>query len=111
MHSFWEFITGTTWSPGDSFLASAGRGDGEGAQFGSVPLFAGTFMITAIALFVAVPVGLLSAIYMSEYAPQKVRTVAKPILEILAGIPTVVYGFFAAITVAPIIVNVAGFRS
>ena len=109
MHSFWEFITGTTWSPGDSFLASAGRGDGEGAQFGSVPLFAGTFMITAIALFVAVPVGLLSAIYMSEYAPQKVRTVAKPVLEILAGIPTVVYGFFAAITVAPIIVNVAGF--
>ena len=109
MHSFWEFITGTTWSPGDSFLASAGRGDGSGAQFGSVPLFAGTFMITAIAMLVAVPVGLLSAIYMSEYAPQKVRTVAKPVLEILAGIPTVVYGFFAAITVAPIIVNAAGF--
>ena len=66
-------------------------------------------MITAIALLVAVPIGLLSAIYMSEYAPQRVRTIAKPVLEVLAGIPTVVYGFFAAITVAPIIVNIAGF--
>ncbi|BBI75160.2 hypothetical protein HAALTHF_44660n [Vreelandella aquamarina] len=74
-----------------------------------MPLFAGTFMITAIALLVAVPIGLLSAIYMSEYAPQRVRTIAKPVLEVLAGIPTVVYGFFAAITVAPIIVNIAGF--
>mgnify|MGYP000309488324 CR=1 FL=1 len=109
MHSFWGFITGTTWNPGASFLAAAGRGDGSGAQFGSVPLFAGTFMITAIALLVAVPIGLLSAIYMSEYAPQRVRTIAKPVLEVLAGIPTVVYGFFAAITVAPIIVNIAGF--
>ena len=109
MHSFWEFITGTTWNPGASFLASAGRGDGSGAEFGSVPLFAGTFMITAIAMLVAVPIGLLSAIYMSEFAPRKVRTVAKPVLEVLAGIPTVVYGFFAAITVAPIIVNIAGF--
>ncbi|PKG47799.1 MULTISPECIES: phosphate ABC transporter permease subunit PstC [Halomonadaceae] len=109
MHSFWEFITGTTWNPGASFLASAGRGDGSGAEFGSVPLFAGTFMITAIAMLVAVPIGLLSAIYMSEFAPRNVRTIAKPVLEVLAGIPTVVYGFFAAITVAPIIVNIAGF--
>ncbi|GEN28780.1 hypothetical protein HVA01_24260 [Halovibrio variabilis] len=109
MHSFWDFITGTTWAPGNSFLAAAGRGDGSGAQFGSVPLFAGTFMITAIAMCVAVPVGLLSAIYMGEYAPAKVRAVAKPMLEILAGIPTVVYGFFAAITVAPFIVDVADF--
>ncbi|CAN0574712.1 unnamed protein product [Ectocarpus sp. 12 AP-2014] len=107
MYSFWEFITGTTWNPGASFLAAAGRGDGSGAEFGSVPLFAGTFMITAIAMAVAVPVGLLSAIYMGEYAPTKVRAVAKPMLEILAGIPTVVYGFFAAITVAPFIVRVA----
>ncbi|MGE6607308.1 phosphate ABC transporter permease subunit PstC [Halomonas sp. NPDC076908] len=107
MYSFWDFITGTTWNPGASFLAAAGRGDGTGAEFGSVPLFAGTFMITAIAMFVAVPVGLLSAIYMGEYAPTKVRAVAKPMLEILAGIPTVVYGFFAAITVAPFIVGVA----
>jgi len=107
MHSFWDFITGTTWAPGNSFLAAAGRGDGGGAEFGSVSLFAGTFMITAIAMAVAVPVGLLSAIYMGEYAPSRVRAVAKPMLEILAGIPTVVYGFFAAITVAPFIVRVA----
>lgn len=106
MHSFWDFITGTTWAPGNSFLAAAGRGDGGGAEFGSVPLFAGTFMITAIAMCVAVPVGLLSAIYMGEYAPAKVRSFAKPMLEVLAGIPTVVYGFFAAITVAPFIVRV-----
>lgn len=108
MHSFWDFITGTTWAPGNSFLMAAGRADGAsgGAEFGSVPLFAGTFMITAIALAVAVPVGLLSAIYMAEYAPSRVRSFAKPMLEILAGIPTVVYGFFAAITVAPFIVRV-----
>ncbi|MFO8045359.1 MAG: phosphate ABC transporter permease subunit PstC [Halomonas sp.] len=109
MHSFWEFITGTVWAPGNSFLASAGRADdaASAAQFGSVPLFAGTFMITAIAMLVAIPVGLLSAIYMSEFAPSRVRTLAKPTLEVLAGIPTVVYGFFAAITVAPIIVSLA----
>lgn len=94
LHSLWAFLTGTTWSPGASFLASAGRGDGGGAEFGSVPLFAGTFMITLIAMLVAVPIGLLSAIYMSEYAPGRVRTFAKPMLEVLAGIPTVVYGFF-----------------
>ena len=108
LHSLWAFLTGTTWDPGASFLASAGRGDGSVAEFGSVPLFAGTFMITLIAMLVAVPTGLLSAIYMSEYAPGRVRTFAKPMLEVLAGIPTVVYGFFAAITVAPIIVTIAG---
>ncbi|ALM52091.1 phosphate ABC transporter permease subunit PstC [Halomonas huangheensis] len=111
MQNFWDFITGTVWNPGASFLEAAGRAE-EGAtaaQFGSVPLFAGTFMITFIAMLVAIPVGLLSAIYMSEFAPQRVRTVFKPVLEVLAGIPTVVYGFFAAITVAPIIVAVAGF--
>ncbi|WP_458525075.1 phosphate ABC transporter permease subunit PstC [Onishia taeanensis] len=109
MEGFWDFITGTTWNPGASFLAAAGRAE-EGAtaaEFGSVPLFAGTFMITLIAMLVAIPVGLMSAIYMSEYAPKQVRTIAKPVLEVLAGIPTVVYGFFAAITVAPIIVDVA----
>jgi len=111
MHSFWDFITGTVWNPGASFLAAAGRGGegGSAAQFGSVPLFAGTFMITAIAMLVAIPVGLLAAIYMAEFAPSRVRTLAKPTLEVLAGIPTVVYGFFAAITVAPLIVDVAGF--
>lgn len=105
----WQFLTGTTWSPDTAFLGGAGRG-GEGqaaASFGSVPLFAGTFMITAIAMVVALPVGLLSAIYMSEYAPAKVRGAAKPTLEVLAGIPTVVYGFFAAITVSPWVVAAA----
>ena len=111
--SVWEFITGTVWSPGDSFLEAAGRGDevseGGGAAFGSIPLFAGTFMVTAIAMAVALPIGLLSAIFMSEYASPRIRGIAKPLLEILAGVPTVVYGFFAAITVTPIVVDIAGF--
>ncbi|WP_136247560.1 phosphate ABC transporter permease subunit PstC [Halomonas borealis] len=110
MQSFWDFITGTTWNPGASFLEAAGRAEegASAAQFGSIPLFAGTFMITAIAMLVAIPVGLLAAIYMAEFAPARVRTLAKPVLEVLAGIPTVVYGFFAAISVAPILVDVAG---
>src|SRR5690606_5692040 len=96
--SIWEFLTGTTWSPEGAFLIGAGR-EGESSvkpMFGSVPIFAGTFMITGIAMLVAMPIGLMSAIYMSEYAPYNVRKIAKPVLEILAGIPTVVYGFFAA---------------
>ncbi|PWG65121.1 phosphate ABC transporter permease subunit PstC [Sediminicurvatus halobius] len=110
--SVWEFVTGTVWSPGDSFLEAAGRGDEvtEGSSsFGSVPLFAGTFMVTAIAMAVALPIGLLSAIFMSEYASPRIRGTAKPLLEILAGIPTVVYGFFAAITVTPVVVDIASF--
>ncbi len=108
MESFWTFITGTTWDPGNSFQMAAGRGEGveSTANFGAVPLFAGTFMITLIAMLVAIPVGLLAAVYMAEFAPESVRTVAKPVLEVLAGIPTVVYGFFAAITVAPLIVDI-----
>jgi phosphate transport system permease protein len=106
--SFWEFVTGTEWAPGAAFLEAAGRGDGEStASFGSLPLFAGTFMITIIAMLVALPVGLLAAIYMAEYASHRVRGIAKPVLEVLAGIPTVVYGFFAALTVAPFVVDVA----
>ncbi|OIO73022.1 MAG: phosphate ABC transporter permease subunit PstC [Zetaproteobacteria bacterium CG_4_9_14_3_um_filter_49_83] len=107
--SFWDFITGTKWQPDTAFLIGAGR-DTTGVApplFGSVPVFAGTFMITAIAMLVAVPVGLFSAIYMSEYASFRVRGRLKPMLEILAGIPTVVYGFFAAITISPIVVKVA----
>ncbi|MGE4319243.1 MAG: phosphate ABC transporter permease subunit PstC [Deferribacterales bacterium] len=107
--SIWDFITGTEWSPDTAFLEGAGR-DASGAsqaQFGSLPIFSGTFMITLIALAVAVPVGLFSAIFMSEYASNKVRGMVKPVLEILAGIPTVVYGFFAAITVSPLVVNTA----
>lgn len=96
MRSFWYFITGTEWSPGV-----------EGSKFGAVPIFAGTFVITIIALCVAIPIGLGSAIYMSEYASDKTRDYLKPLLEVLAGIPTVVYGFFAAITVAPLIVKLA----
>ncbi len=93
-----EFLFGLTWSP-----QTAIREDqvGSSGAFGAVPLFVGTMVIGAIAMLVAVPVGLMSAIYMSEYAPSKVRATVKPILEVLAGIPTVVYGFFAALTVAP----------
>ncbi len=94
MRSFWYFITGTEWSPGV-----------DDSKFGAVPIFAGTFMITLIAMAVAVPIGLGSAIFLSEYASDFLRDKLKPLLEILAGIPTVVYGFFAAITVAPAIVN------
>lgn len=102
--SIWDFLTGTTWNPDAATIGPDGKVD---ALFGSVPLFAGTFMITAIAMCVAIPVGLFSAICMSEYASLATRRVAKPALEILAGIPTVVYGFFAAITVSPLVVNIA----
>lgn len=107
--SFWDFVTGTKWEPDTAFLIGAGRETAAGATplFGSVPVFAGTFMITAIAMLVAVPIGLFSAIYTSEYASHAVRGKLKPMLEILAGIPTVVYGFFAAITVSPLVVKMA----
>jgi len=93
-----HFLFGLKWSP-----QMAIRPDQVGASgsFGIIPLLTGTLIISAIAMLVAVPIGLMSAIYMSEYAAQKVRTLVKPLLEILAGIPTVVYGFFAALTVAP----------
>lgn len=98
--SFFEFIFGTTWSP-----QTAIRSDqvGSSGSFGAIPLFVGTLLISAIAMTIAVPVGLLSAIYLSEYASSRFRSIAKPTLEMLAGIPTVVYGFFAALTVAPFI--------
>jgi phosphate transport system permease protein len=102
--NFWDFLTGTQWNPNDAEIGPDGKIQ---PLFGSVPLFAGTFMITLIAMCVAIPVGLFSAICMSEYASLPVRRVAKPALEVLAGIPTVVYGFFAAITVSPLIVQVA----
>ena len=96
--SFSEFLFGIEWSP-----QTAIREDqvGSSGAFGAIPLFAGTLLITLIAMVVAVPVGLFSAIWMSEYAHPTVRAIAKPLLEILAGVPTVVYGFFAALTVAP----------
>jgi phosphate transport system permease protein len=107
--SFWDFITGTQWQPDTAFLIGAGRADENVAPplFGSLPIFAGTFMITLIAMLVAVPIGLFSAIYMSEYASHAARGRLKPMLEILAGIPTVVYGFFAAITISPLVVDIA----
>ena len=97
-----EFLFGVEWSP-----QTAIREDqvGSSGAFGAVPLFAGTMLIAFIAMLVAVPIGLMSAIYLSEYANFRFRAVAKPLLEILAGIPTVVYGFFAALTVAPFIRN------
>lgn len=76
---------------------------GSSGAFGAIPLFVGTLLIAAIALLVAVPLGLMSAIYLSEYANSKVRSIVKPLLEVLAGIPTVVYGFFAALTMAPLV--------
>ncbi len=74
---------------------------GSSGTFGSVPLIVGTLVITFIAMIIAVPIGLMSAIYMSEYSNRRLRSVIKPLLEVLAGIPTVVYGFFAALTIAP----------
>jgi phosphate transport system permease protein len=93
-----EFLFGLEWSPQTAIRADQ---VGSSGVFGSIPLFAGTFLITLIAMFVAVPIGLMSAIYMAEYASKHFRALAKPVLEVLAGIPTVVYGFFAALTVAP----------
>jgi len=96
--SIFEFLFGLHWSPQTALRADQVGGTGE---FGAIPLMAGTLLITAIAIAVAAPIGLLSAIYLSDYASSRFRAFAKPLLEILAGIPTVVYGFFAALTVAP----------
>ena len=101
---FTEFVFGSQWSPQTAMRADQIASQGA---FGMIPLFTGTLLISAIAMTVAVPVGLFSAIYLSEYASKTVRGVVKPLLEMLAGIPTVVYGFFAALTVAPFISNLA----
>ncbi|MEQ9510031.1 MAG: phosphate ABC transporter permease subunit PstC, partial [Alloalcanivorax xenomutans] len=95
-----EFLFGLQWSPQTALRTDQVASSGA---FGAIPLFVGTLLISSIALLVAVPIGLMSAIYLAEYAPSRVRSVAKPMLEILAGVPTVVYGFFAALTVAPFI--------
>ncbi len=97
-----DFLFGLQWSPQIAIRADQ---VGSSGAFGAVPVFLGTAMISAIAMMVAVPVGLMSAIYLAEYAPSRLRSVVKPLMEILAGIPTVVYGFFAALTVAPFIRN------
>ena len=93
-----EFLTGTHWSPQIAIRADQ---VGSSGGFGAVPLFVGTFLIMVIAMFVAAPIGLMAAIYLAEYAGRIERAWIKPLLEVLAGIPTVVYGFFAALTVGP----------
>jgi phosphate transport system permease protein len=91
-----DFLTGTNWNP------QSATGPEASASFGAIPLFWGTLFIGAIiAMVVAIPLGLMSAIYLTQYASYEVRAWIKPMLEILAGIPTVVYGYFAALTVAP----------
>lgn len=95
-----DFLFGTDWSPQTAIRADQ---VGSSGAFGFLPLLYGTMMITVIAMIVAVPVGLMSAIYMADYATPRIRAIAKPALEVLAGIPSVVYGFFAALTVAPFI--------
>lgn len=99
-----DFIFGLEWSP-----QVAIRADQQGASgaFGFIPLFTGTLMISFIAMAIAAPVGLMSAIYLAEYASPRTRSIVKPILEVLAGIPTVVYGFFAALVAAPLIRDMA----
>ncbi|NBB65001.1 phosphate ABC transporter permease subunit PstC [Pseudomonas sp. ODNR1LW] len=93
-----EFLFGTQWSPQIAIRADQ---VGSTGAFGAVPLFVGTLLIMSIAMCVAAPIGLLSAVYLSEYAGRGTRAAIKPLLEILAGVPTVVYGFFAALTVGP----------
>lgn len=95
-----DFFFGTVWAPK---FSSTGAGDA--GQYGLLPLLTGTLMISAIAMLVAVPIGLMTAIYLSQYAHRSVRAVVKPIVEILAGIPTIVYGFFALVTVGPFLRN------
>lgn len=93
-----EFLFGLNWSPQTAIRADQ---VGSSGSFGAIPLFTGTLLITGIAMFVSVPVGIMTAIYLAEYSSTRIRSFTKPVLEILAGIPTVVYGFFAALTVAP----------
>ncbi len=95
-----EFLFGLNWSPQTAIRADQ---VGSSGSFGAIPLFTGTLLITGIAMFVSVPVGIMTAIYLAEYSSTRIRSITKPVLEILAGIPTVVYGFFAALTVAPIV--------
>ena len=94
--SFIEFITGTRWTP--LF---------QSKHFGVLALVSATVLIALLSMFVALPLGLLSAIFLSEYAPEKVRRIVKPVLEVLAGIPTVVYGYFALLFVTPILQSIS----
>jgi phosphate transport system permease protein len=97
---WYHFVFGLEWSPQTAIRADQ---VGSSGSFGAVPLFAGTALISGIAMLIAVPIGLFSAIYLAEYAHRRFRAWTKPFLEVLAGIPTVVYGFFAALTVGPLL--------
>jgi len=99
-----EFLFGLQWSPQTALRADQA---GSSGAFGAVPIFAGTFLIMLVAMAVAGPIGLMIAIYLAEYAKPRTRKIVKPLIEILAGIPTVVYGFFALLTVGPTIRNFA----
>ncbi|MDO6732249.1 phosphate ABC transporter permease subunit PstC [Marinovum sp. 2_MG-2023] len=101
LYPAWEFFTVLEWAPSFS-------GRGGSSELGVLPLLWGTFYISIVALAVAVPIGLFAAIYLSEYASPKVRAIAKPMLEVLAGIPTIVYGLFALLTVGPLLLSVFG---
>ncbi|QDG78953.1 phosphate ABC transporter permease subunit PstC [Labrenzia sp. PHM005] len=101
LYPAFDFFFGLTWAPSFS-------GRGGDSELGIIPLLWGTFYISFVALAVAVPIGLFAAVYLSEYAGPKVRAVAKPMLEVLAGIPTIVYGLFALLTVGPMLVSVFG---
>jgi len=102
--SIWEFLTGRQWTP---LFAQP--------KFGILPLVTGTLLVTGIAVIVALPMGLIVAVYLSEYAPFRIKEVAKPILELLAAVPTVVYGYFALLFLTPIlqkvITNLSGFNA
>ena len=95
-----EFLTGLQWSPQTALRADQA---GQSGAFGAVPVFTGTFLVMAVAILVAGPIGLMIAIYLSEYADRRVRMTVKPVIEVLAGIPTVVYGFFGLLAVGPTI--------
>lgn len=91
-----DFFFGTVWQPGFSTTSNEATGG-----YGILPLLWGTFMVSAIAIVVALPIGLMSAIWLNQYAPARIRSIIKPIIEVLAGIPTIVYGFFALVSVGP----------
>ena len=101
LYNAWDFLFGVEWAPSFS-------GRGGSSSLGVIPLLWGTFYISIVALAVAIPIGLFAAINLSEYASPKVRAFAKPMLEILAGIPTIVYGLFALLTVGPLLVDIFG---
>jgi len=95
-----EFLFGTKWYP---YIPIREGQSGSLGSFGAVPIFAGTFLVMIVAMCVATPIGLFTAIYLAEYASPRLRRIIKPLLEILAGVPTIVYGFFAFVTVAPFV--------